>query len=178
MIYLNLIFLLSLIYNTFSNNIYIDPVNGEDSEDCITENGVCKTIKYTLEYCGYDWAIRPYSGNYPEDDCSLTKSHMNISVIGSGKSTQISFSNGTLQTVFGFEDATNISLVNFAILNVTYAIASFSNTTNITLSSIWFMQDSFVGSFQTPFIFTLSSNITFNFTELFYVAETVYIFFF
>lgn len=176
--YLEFIFLLSLICSVFCNKIYIDPVNGVDTEDCLEENGTCKTIKYTFENALVNYTIFLSNGNYGENEGVQTNGSTNISVLGNGRSTQINFSNGTLQTLFLFECAENILLSNFSLLNVTYDFVSFYNCSVLSLSSIWFLKDSFPGSFQTPFSFIFSKNITFNFMESVYLAETVYIYIF
>lgn len=177
MLYLNLVFLLALISNTFSISIDIDPVNGVDGEDCLKEDGICKTIKYTFEHALNNYSILFHGGNYGENDCPKTKGSKDISVGGHGKSTQLSFINGTADTLLSFDEADNVSITDIAVSNVTYAVISFSNSNYLYLHSIWLMQDSFVGSFQTPFVFSASNNISFHFKESFYVTKTVYLIF-
>jgi hypothetical protein len=116
------------------NNLFVDQVNGSDSNNCTSLEQSCKTLRKTIATATDLDTINVYPGNYSEAIIVLNAINLNItSVMGAADTIintpfNISGSNESFY-IFGF---TFNSYINISTSNLGIDSCIFSDMTNLT----------------------------------------------
>ena len=136
------VILLLFVAPFHANSITIDPTNGNDTTECLTGNGSCKTIGYVFNKTEDDTIITLVSDTFETEMGGILLNRSNITVCGQGETSIITGSDTDPKTTFYCSETDDLTLKNFLVKSDGDGMITLSSSNRITIEGVLFQQES------------------------------------